>query len=368
MTKPSRHAMIETTCQLCGVKFMARRQRVEKGQSRFCSQAHYKEWLKAQGSQRKNIGKENAIVSWDSSLGIYRAYWYDNEMKYHSSAWVRWWWELNKGEIPEGYYASCIDGNSKNINPENICLKTMAEISGIGERSRGVPKSTEVRKKISEAHTGKILSDEHKTHISDALRAMWNKGVFDSPETREAYSRQGRLTRGSKRTPEQREKMSETRKGRKVPFLHTAEAIAKRATKIRGRKQTEEANEKRRMKLIGREVSEEHRKNLSKSLKGVYVGEKASGYKDGKSLLDYPRDFGAYLKGLIRRRDENICRSCKEDVSGKGKGQIHHIDNDKLNNEEYNLILLCVPCHQAVHGKRNLTNETIEYLKERLLR
>lgn len=174
-----RHSKVEVKCEFCGKIFLARQERVAKGQGRWCSMAHYKEWLKQQGSQRKNIGKENAIISWDSSLNIYRAYWYDKNMKYRSTPWARWYYELYIGEIPNGYYATYVDGDSKNISPENVCLKTMAEISDIADRVRGVPKSDETKKKLSIAHTGKILSEEHKKRIGDANRKKWAMGLFD---------------------------------------------------------------------------------------------------------------------------------------------------------------------------------------------
>lgn len=178
--KPDRHAMIEIACRWCGEKFMARKERVDKGQSQFCSMEHYREYQKSIGSQRKNIGKENAIIQWDNPKKMYVAYWYDQDMKYHSAGWARWYWELNIGEVPDGFRVSYKDGNSRNNKPDNVCLKTMAEISGIGAKSRGVPKSERTRNKLSAAHSGKTLSQEHRIHIGDATREKWNKGLFDS--------------------------------------------------------------------------------------------------------------------------------------------------------------------------------------------
>jgi hypothetical protein len=162
--------------------------------------------------------------------------------------------------------------------------------------------------------------------------------------------------------------MSESRAGVSTPWLHTPEAIAKRVAKIIGKSQSEEANKKRSLSQKGRIFTEEHRLNLSKSLKGMYTGELASGYKDGKSKMEYPSDFSHYMKAFIRRRDEYMCQSCGEDVRARYAGQIHHVDNDKTHTSEDNLILLCVSCHQAVHSKKNITNEMIEYLKSCLTR
>ena len=188
-TKPNRHAMVETSCRWCGETFMARKQRVDKGQSQFCSMGHYREYQNSIGSQRKNIGKENAIIQWEETKKSYVAYWYDENTKYHSAGWARWWWELNNGEVPAGYRVSYRDNNSRNNVPENICLKTMAEISDIGNKNRGVPKSKKTRKLLSIAHTGKSLSEEHKKHIGDANREKWAKGIYDTVHVGEHHVR-----------------------------------------------------------------------------------------------------------------------------------------------------------------------------------
>ncbi len=173
--------MVEVKCEWCKNIFLARRSRVLAGQSRFCSLPHYKEWLKSKGSQRKNIGKENAIVQWEKSKNMFCAYWYDDKMKYHSAGWGRWYWEINLGEVPQGKRVGYKDGNSKNNTPENLKLKSWDEYGKeLGDRVRGVRKSEESKKKMSKSHQGKVLSKEHRLHIGDATRKKWNDGLFDS--------------------------------------------------------------------------------------------------------------------------------------------------------------------------------------------
>lgn len=179
-TKSSRHKMVDAKCEWCGIVFLARKDRIDKGQSRWCSRPHYLEWLTEQGPQKKNIGKENAFIFWEKTKNMYCAYWYDTNLKYHTTGWARWYWELNIGEIPPKYYATYKDGNPKNNVPENICLKTMNEISDIGDRNRGVPLLEETKRKLSIAHFGKKLSEDHKKKIGDSNRKKWADGVFDT--------------------------------------------------------------------------------------------------------------------------------------------------------------------------------------------
>lgn len=173
--------MVEVVCQWCEEPFLARKQRVDNGQSKFCSREHQREWLKSIGSQRKNIGKENAIITWDRAGSMFRAFWYDfDTMKYKSTSWARWIWELRVGEIPEGYKVSYKDGNSTNAKLENLFLKHKRDYTEIGDRTRGVPKSQITKDKLSAAHSGKELSVQHKINIGIASAKRWAEGQFDS--------------------------------------------------------------------------------------------------------------------------------------------------------------------------------------------
>lgn len=50
---------------------------------------------------------------------------------------------------------------------------------------------------------------------------------------------------------------------------------------------------------------------------------------------------------LVKERG-GICEICKNEVFD----QIHHIDGDASNNDEYNLRLICITCHKEVHNRR----------------
>ena len=200
---------------------------------------------------------------------------------------------------------------------------------------------------------GTTLSEEHKQKIGQATKRMWEDGVFDAPHIREAYAAQGRSTKGSKRTDEQKKAMSEDRKGKDVSQLHTPEAREKQRQSLLGRKQTSESNKKRSETLKGREFSDEHRRNLSVANKNrsedIYKrGEDHHNWKGGISKQPYPKEFSKSLRKRIRERDGHVCRICFIGVSGR-YGIIHHMDGNKENNEGNNLILFCRKCHAQVH-------------------
>lgn len=75
-------------------------------------------------------------------------------------------------------------------------------------------------------------------------------------------------------------------------------------------------------------------------------GDKNPAWMGGLSFYPYTPEFNNKLKGFIRKRDNYTCQECgySENILGY-KLSIHHIDYDKTNNNENNLISLCKSCH-----------------------
>jgi uncharacterized C2H2 Zn-finger protein len=84
-----------------------------------------------------------------------------------------------------------------------------------------------------------------------------------------------------------------------------------------------------------------------------FRGENNPKYVDGRRCDDYGSEFTTLLKEQIRERDGRVCQKC-DMIEEKHKiltGQrlvIHHIDYDKKNNDEANLISLCTCCHNSI--------------------
>ena len=70
-------------------------------------------------------------------------------------------------------------------------------------------------------------------------------------------------------------------------------------------------------------------------------------WKGGKSFEPYPLDWTNNLKKTIRERDRYICQLCGE--FGK---TVHHINYDKKNCDENNLITTCKICSSKVNFQR----------------
>lgn len=89
----------------------------------------------------------------------------------------------------------------------------------------------------------------------------------------------------------------------------------------------------------------------SKLFSRKYSLEGNPNWRGGSSFEPYPIDFNSALKLRIRERDNFTCQECGELEDGKSL-HVHHIDYDKMNCEEINLITLCEICHTKTNFNR----------------
>lgn len=180
--KPGRSKTVTVKCEYCGAEFEAIATRVKVGWGRFCSMS-----CKNKSRKISTIGKENAAKAFDKTKNAYYVYWNDPEtLKRKTSTYARWWWEINKGEIPDGYRASYKDGNTTNISPENIVLHSPEEWGkAISERLMGHKLSQETREKISKGNTGKKI---WTGIVTDQRYSNWSKTLKNQVKERDNYT------------------------------------------------------------------------------------------------------------------------------------------------------------------------------------
>ncbi|MFH0805976.1 MAG: HNH endonuclease [Patescibacteria group bacterium] len=100
-----------------------------------------------------------------------------------------------------------------------------------------------------------------------------------------------------------------------------------------------------------------------KSKKGLYVNEKSPNWKGGRSLLTV---LPKYIRLQVFERDNYICQVCNK--RGSIRLDSHHIipkvlyslNYIKESNKLYNLITLCRGCHNWIHDKLNIGEQSHE--------
>jgi hypothetical protein len=91
------------------------------------------------------------------------------------------------------------------------------------------------------------------------------------------------------------------------------------------------------------------RRSRSESRIGRKVGERNPSWKGGVADWDYAAGWKVIAR-KIRDRDRWTCQRCHEQRQRWGNSlHVHHIDENKLNNDPTNLISLCSKCHRSAH-------------------
>ena len=117
--------------------------------------------------------------------------------------------------------------------------------------------------------------------------------------------------------------------------------------------------------MFGKNHTEEYKKESSNNKKGkrsyddigynkllenTPKGEKHPNWIGGTSNGEYPFEFSKKLKNKIKNRDNHCCKICDKKTN---KLAIHHIDYNKQNTSENNLISLCYSCHSITNYNRS---------------
>ena len=215
---------------------------------------------------------------------------------------------------------------------------------------KGTHHTKEAKEKLRKFNLGKKHTEKTKLKVSKAMKGRkvtWGNKI-------------SKAQKGKKLSKEHIKKISNSNKGKKL-----SEETKKKISKAnKGNKLTEEHKRKisigrlKRKKELGYLNSIETRKKMSIAMKGNCVGEKHHGWLGGKSFEPYGLEFNNALKGKVRKRDNYICQKCdkkeKDEYRGKYKSKLttHHIDYDKENNKEKNLITLCGICNTIVNKNR----------------
>ncbi len=172
-------------------------------------------------------------------------------------------------------------------------------------------------------------------------RPAWNKGLegitvaWNKGKACPQWSGENHWNWGNNMPQESIEKMRQSKIGKK----QTPETIQKRVDGRAGYQHSEETKKQiRETNLRTWEIPE---------VRNQLVGENNPTWKDGISFVPYPVQFNTILKERIRNRDGRKCQACGKTEAENGQRlDIHHVDYDKKNLSDGNLISLCFSCHR----------------------
>jgi len=187
-------------------------------------------------------------------------------------------------------------------------------------------------------HIGKKQSETCKKKHSLLTKKMWNNKEW-------AEKRKRDISRISK-TSAYRKAVSESLKCKPKSKAHikkVSEALKKKWQTPEYRAKMIKANNTKKMKRI-------RSKNSNGKNNAMYGknGKLSPNWKGGISFEPYSPEFNKRLKKRIKKRDNYTCQLCEK----KQFLHIHHIDYNKKNSVEYNLITLCRKCNGKVNFNR----------------
>lgn len=107
------------------------------------------------------------------------------------------------------------------------------------------------------------------------------------------------------------------------------------------------------LKIVGYINRGKKRSKATKSKYSLAKGGNGIPYFD----CSYPKEF-YYIRKQIRQRDNYICNLCN-----KYGNEVHHIDYDKQNCKEDNLITLCLRCHRKTNTNRTFWQYYFDFFK-----
>ena len=101
-------------------------------------------------------------------------------------------------------------------------------------------------------------------------------------------------------------------------------------------------------------------------------GKKHQCFLHGNRTKDYGKGWGELLRIQIRKRDNYTCQNCGMDNNKcfdkfKCMLNVHHINYNKYDNKESNLISLCCSCHMKTNYNRDYWHVFYKYIIENKL-
>lgn len=241
------------------------------------------------------------------------------------------------------------------------CNYVYGQVKCMSCASSGRILSEKTKKKLSIANKGKVFSNIHRERLSNASlkRGPFNieyfqdvQNVIDDGGINELktfndfgyYSID--LTRGS------------DRKVWRICEIGGEESKICYKKYVMGQKSCKACIQKgNRHPMYGKRHSQKSKEQMSAKHQNIAYDE----WTEFSYKHLYAKDFNETLKMYIRAKYSGRCFICnKTTIENKKELPVHHIDMDKQNTSEQNLIPLCNECHPTTHN--NLMIARLQYI------
>ena len=132
-------------------------------------------------------------------------------------------------------------------------------------------------------------------------------------------------------------------------YVRTEEGLRNMSIAHQGNTHSQEIIEKIRAGNLGKKLgppSDEHKQRN----RAAKLGDRNPNWKGGISDEEYPPEFNE-AKRRVRKRDGYVCQCCDKTEEENGrKLSVHHVDYNKQNCADSNLITLCQRCNSKANG------------------
>lgn len=247
-----------------------------------------------------------------------------------------------------------IPSNRKGKTLEELFGKEKADIWKLNNKQNqlGKKRSSESiekqRKSIILAHKLKIFGYKIGQNIGD-------KNPAKRPEVRKKISDKAKYRGGYKLSNEHKKKLSIINKDRWKYQIKKINCII--------------CGTEKQVKPSQKNPTFCSRKCFGEWKKVNFCSENNPNWIDGRSFEAYAPEFNKKLKERIKNRDKYTCQLCSDKIEKQTQKRfmtVHHIDYNKQNCDEQNLITLCNLCNSSVNSSRdewkNLFNKKMEMI------
>ncbi len=195
---------------------------------------------------------------------------------------------------------------------------------------KGYKQSAEHRAKISAANKGRKHSKESRKKMSEVAKKVWEN-------------------------PKYREKVTTSNKGK------TLSEDTRAKLSISAKKVWESSEIREKMSNTVKNILKNP--EIRKKMSDAQQGENNPNWRGGITSDSYAADCTETLRESVRKRDNYTCQLCGKTQEEEGKNlATHHINYNKEDSRENNLITLCNCCHGTTNFNREYWQQLFEQI------